>query len=212
MPGWIQRIGAIAVLVLLSPLLAVIALSVRLTSKGPAIHRAVRLGRGRPFTLYKFRTMVEERATGSGVTVSGDPRITELGRVLRGTKLDELPQLWNVARGEMLLVGPRPEDPRYVDWDDPVHREVFNALPGITGPAAIAYRDEERVLAAEAASLAVEAGRQDVAPTDVDRAYRERILPAKLALDREYLRTRSVRRDLSILGQTLRAVVVRRRQ
>jgi len=143
------------------------------------------------------------------VTATGDRRVTRVGSTLRRTKLDELPQLWNVARGEMALVGPRPEDPRYVIADDPLHRRVFSALPGITGPTALAYRDEETILADAALAIARSDGRVRTSDDDVDRAYRETILPAKLAMDAEYLRTRSTRGDLVILGRTIGQVLGR---
>jgi lipopolysaccharide/colanic/teichoic acid biosynthesis glycosyltransferase len=206
MPATGQRIVAALLLIAVSPLLVVLAVAVRLTSRGPALHRAKRVGAGGTFTLYKFRTMRD--GAGLGITASGDPRITRLGQALRRTKLDELPQLWNVVRGEMLLVGPRPEDPHYVDWSDPLHREVFGAKPGITGATAVAYRNEERTLAVEARRIAAERG----GPTtddDVDRAYREVILPRKLAMDAEYLRTRTARGDLVILGRTISQVLRR---
>ena len=111
--------------------------------------------------------------------------------------------LWNVVHGEMLLVGPRPEDPRYVDPSNPLHLLVFSSRPGITGPAALAFRDEEAVLAAAARELAIAAERVIPGPDDIERAYRERILPRKLALDVEYLQTRSVHGDIAILGRTL---------
>lgn len=210
MPALIQRVLALVGLLALAPLLLVLAVVVRLTSPGPALHRATRLSRGRPFTIYKLRTMRAGAPTdGPGVTAGGDPRVTRLGRVLRRTKLDELPQLWNVVRGDMLLVGPRPEDPRYADLMDPLHREVFGATPGITGPTALAWRDEEARLAAEAQAVAQADGRTTPTAADVERAYRERILPAKLAMDAAYLRTRSVRGDLAILGRTI-GVVIRR--
>jgi lipopolysaccharide/colanic/teichoic acid biosynthesis glycosyltransferase len=146
-------------------------------------------------------------AEGPGITVARDARVTRLGAVLRRTRLDELPQLWNVVRGDMLLVGPRPEDPRYVDWRDPLHRLVFSAQPGVTGPAALAFRDEEAILAREALAVARQEGRERVAQADIDRAYRERVLPRKLELDAEYLRTRSARGDLVILVRTIRQVL-----
>jgi lipopolysaccharide/colanic/teichoic acid biosynthesis glycosyltransferase len=142
-------------------------------------------------------------ASGPGITAAGDVRITRLGRLLRRTKLDELPQLWDVVRGEMTLVGPRPEDPRYVDLADPLHRAVFAALPGITGPTALAYRDEEAILAAAAREMAASDGRSVATEADLDRAYREVVLPAKLAMDAAYLATRSTRSDLVVLGRTI---------
>jgi len=206
MPQPLQRAAAFVLLIVLAPLLAALALTIRLTSPGPVVHRAVRVGSGRTFQLVKLRSM-RVGSEGPAVTASGDPRVTTVGRLLRRTKLDELPQLWNVVRGDMLLVGPRPEDPRYVDWEDPLHRLVFSAQPGVTGPAALAFRDEEALLAREALSVARQEGRDRVEQADVDRAYRERVLPRKLELDAEYLRTRSARGDLVILARTIRQVL-----
>lgn len=206
MPVLTQRALAAVGLVLLGPLILVLAAAVRATSPGPAFHRAVRARPGGTFTLHKLRTMRADAAsTGPGVTAGGDPRVTTLGAFLRRTKLDELPQLWDVVRGEMVLVGPRPEDPRYVDLADPLHATVFGARPGITGPAAIAFRDEEAILAAAALALARREGRAEVRPTDLDRAYRDEILPAKLAIDARYLATRTALGDVRILLRTLRA-------
>jgi lipopolysaccharide/colanic/teichoic acid biosynthesis glycosyltransferase len=206
----IQRALALVGLVVLGPLILALGLAVRLTSRGPALHRATRIRPGGTFTLYKLRSMrADAAATGPGVTAGGDPRVTSLGRLLRRTKLDELPQLWNVVRGDMALVGPRPEDPRYVDPTDPLHARVFGALPGITGPTALAYRDEEAVLAAAALELARSEGRDTATPGDLDRAYRETILPAKLAMDADYLASRSLRGDLAILGRTIGQVLPR---
>ncbi len=159
--------------------------------RGPLFYSAVRMGEGgRPFHALKLRTMRAD-INGSAVTAAGDPRITRVGRVLRQTKFDELPQLWNVVRGEMSLVGPRPEDPRYADWSNPLHRTVFSARPGITGPAQIEFRHEEALLAS----------------TNIERAYVDEILPAKLALDAGYLAHRSLGADLGLLGRTVLAVV-----
>lgn len=209
MPFLIQRLIAALALVPLGPLVLALGVAVRLTSSGPAFHRAVRVGPGDSrFELLKLRTM---RVGGDGpaITAAGDPRVTRLGRALRRPKLDELPQLWNVVRGEMALVGPRPEDPRYVNQDDPLHREVFSARPGMTGLAAIAFRDEEALLATEARAIAAEVGASKPTPEHIERAYRERILPRKLAMDAEYLRTRSWQGDLAILGRTI-GLVLRR--
>jgi lipopolysaccharide/colanic/teichoic acid biosynthesis glycosyltransferase len=142
-------------------------------------------------------------AAGPGITAAGDRRVTRLGRLLRRTKLDELPQLWNVVRGDMALVGPRPEDPRYVDLSDPLHATVFGALPGITGPTALAYRDEERLLADAANAIARSRGRDSGTTDDLEEAYREVILPAKLRLDAGYLRERSLQGDVSALLATV---------
>lgn len=204
MPVLIQRAVATLGLFLLGPLILVLALAVRLTSPGPAFHRATRVRPGGTFTLHKLRTMRADAAsTGPGVTAGGDPRVTSLGHFLRRTKLDELPQLWDVVRGEMALVGPRPEDPRYVDPADPVHAAVFAARPGITGPAALAFRHEEAMLAAAALAIARRQGRETVQPDDLDRAYRDEILPTKLAIDARYLATRTPLGDLQILLRTI---------
>lgn len=205
-----QRILALLGLVVLGPLILVLGLAVRLTTPGPALHRATRVRPGGTFQLLKLRTMREDAATaGPGVTAAGDPRITRLGRVLRRTKLDELPQLWNVVRNEMALVGPRPEDPRYVDLGDPLHARVFSARPGITGPTAIAYHDEEAILAATAAVIARQAGRDTATLEDLDVAYRTVVLPAKLTMDADYLATRSFAGDLRLIGRTIGQVLGR---
>src|SRR5581483_10148839 len=176
-------------LALAAPLLAILALAIRLHDRGPAFYRQVRVGRhGRPFTIWKLRSMRMQNA-GAAITRSGDDRVTPLGRILRKYKLDELPQLWNVVRGEMSLIGPRPEVPRFVDPADPVWRAVHRVRPGITDLATLVYRDEERVLAEFA---------------DPDRGYRETVLPAKLALNLEYLERRTAARDLKLLALTIR--------
>jgi lipopolysaccharide/colanic/teichoic acid biosynthesis glycosyltransferase len=203
-----QRAIALVGLIILGPLILALAAAVRLTSPGPAFHRATRVRPGGTFTLYKLRSMRADAATsGPGVTAGGDDRVTRLGRWLRRTKLDELPQLWNVVKGDMALVGPRPEDPRYVDLSDPLHATVFGALPGITGPTVLAYREEERLLDETARSRAMSDGRSGVTADDIDRAYREVLLPAKLQMDVDYLSKRSTRSDLNVLLETF----VRRR-
>jgi lipopolysaccharide/colanic/teichoic acid biosynthesis glycosyltransferase len=206
----IQRALALVLLLLLGPLMLALAIVVRLTSRGPAIHRATRVRPGGTFTLHKLRSMrVGADMSGPGITARGDARVTRLGRLLRKTKLDELPQLWDVVRGDMALVGPRPEDPRYVDLADPLHAEVFGALPGITSPTALTYRDEETLVAETARELARAHGRSEATAEDIDRAYREVVQPAKLAMDAEYLATRSARTDLAILGMTIGQVLGR---
>ena len=203
----VQRLVAGFFLVGLSPLLGALVALVWVTSGRPVLHRAVRVRPGGTFTLYKLRTMTAE--VGPRVTAASDSRITPFGRWLRRTKLDELPQLWNVVRGDMLLVGPRPEDPRYVDWSDPLHQRVFSATPGITGRTALAFRDEEALLAAAALDLARGDGRDAVVDADIDHAYRERILPTKLAVDAAYLDERSLWTDLELIGRTIGQVLGR---
>jgi lipopolysaccharide/colanic/teichoic acid biosynthesis glycosyltransferase len=175
-----------------SPVLAAAALAVALTSPGPILFRHERIGRrGRRFRLLKFRTM-RHGATGLEISAADDVRITPVGRVLRRIKLDELPQLWNVVRGDMSLVGPRPEVPKYVDANDPLWADVLSVRPGLTDPATLRYRHEERLLASVSG--------------DRDRHYREIVLPAKLRESVAYLRRRSWRSDLYVLFGTLRKV------
>ena len=204
MPYLIQRVLGLAGLLVLGPLILVLGLAVRMTSSGPAFHRATRARPGGTFTLYKLRTMAASTAdSGPAVTASGDPRVTKLGRTLRRTKLDELPQLWNVVRGEMALVGPRPEDPHFVDLSDPLHARVFAARPGITGPTALAFRDEEVRLERASQARARSAGRKAPTTQDVEFVYREEILPEKLRIDSEYLSRRSAMYDVQVLLATL---------
>jgi lipopolysaccharide/colanic/teichoic acid biosynthesis glycosyltransferase/SAM-dependent methyltransferase len=204
MPYMIQRAIAGVGLLILGPLILGLAVLVRLTTAGPAFYRATRARPGGTFTLYKIRTMREGSADGGpGITATGDQRVTRVGRVLRRAKLDELPQLWNVVRGDMALVGPRPEDPRYVDLADPLHARIFSALPGITGPTALAYRDEETILGSAAREIARSRGRDESSDEDVDRAYREIVLPAKLTMDDEYLSNRSFLGDIASIGRTI---------
>jgi lipopolysaccharide/colanic/teichoic acid biosynthesis glycosyltransferase len=195
-PTWKRTLDlavALPGLILALPVIGAAAVAMRLNGDdGPVLYRATRVGEaGRPFMVLKLRTMrVAGSTTGMAVTASGDPRVTRVGRVLRRTKLDELPQLWNVIRGEMSLVGPRPEDPRFVDWTQPHHAIVFAARPGITGPAQIAFRDEERMLSGE----------------DVERTYVEQVLPRKVELDAGYLEDPSLAGDVRLLLRTVGAV------
>jgi lipopolysaccharide/colanic/teichoic acid biosynthesis glycosyltransferase len=188
--------AASVLLVLLSPVLVTVALAVRLSSPGPILFRQRRVGRnGVEFELLKFRSM-RAGNSGPGVTAGGDSRITPVGARLRKWKLDELPQLLNVVRGEMSLVGPRPEVERYVRHYTPEQRAVLSVRPGITGVAQLEYRDEEALLA----------GRDDV-----EAFYIREVLPAKLALDLKYLRERTLASDLRILLRTAVALAARRR-
>lgn len=180
-------------LVVLAPALLVIAALVRLDSPGPALFRQVRVGRGgRDFTLFKFRTMTVRRGSGAGSFEPGDSsRVTRVGRVLRATKLDELPQLWNVVRGDMSLVGPRPEVRTWVRVAPERWAVVHQVRPGITDPASILYRHEEQILAGS---------------PDPEGLYRDQILPRKLRIYEEYVRTRTFWGDLVILGRTALAL------
>jgi len=192
--GFDLLVSAVLLLVL-APLLVLIGLLVRLDSAGPAIFSQERVGRyGRTFRILKFRTMrAEAGPTGPLITVTGDQRATRAGRWLRATKLDELPQLVNVLIGDMSLVGPRPEVPRYVALYTAADREVvLSVRPGITDQAAIEFRDEGDLLAAA---------------VDPEQCYVDDILPRKLQFYRSYVRNRTFLGDLYLLWRTVLAVV-----
>jgi lipopolysaccharide/colanic/teichoic acid biosynthesis glycosyltransferase len=147
-PRPIEAAVALVGLAVCAPLMILLIVATRLTSRGPAVFRQIRIGRnGRPFVLCKLRTM-KVSPGGPQVTAGDDARITRLGRILRKTKLDELPELWNVVKGDMSLVGPRPEVPAYIDLDNPRWRAVLSVRPGITDPVTMALRNEEALIAA----------------------------------------------------------------
>lgn len=181
-------------IVITSPLLIIAAIAVNLSGPGPVIFRHKRMGLGfRPFFTYKFRTMVSDAdKRGAAITSSGDARITPIGRILRKTKLDELPQLFNVLKGDMSLVGPRPEVEKYVTMFENDYRTVLSVRPGITDYAAIEFRNEEAVLAAY---------------PDPQAAYEREILPAKIALYKKYISELSFWTDIKILVHTFAAVI-----
>ena len=181
---------------LLSPMWLLVGLAIKLDSPGPVLYRSVRVGlHGGRFVLYKFRTMaVDAASTGPGITRRGDPRITRIGRLLRRLKFDETPQLINVLRGDMSLVGPRPEDPRYVLGYSGDQRRVLSVRPGLCSPAVIKYRHEEALLEAS---------------DDPERTYVEVILPDKLRIDLEYIDNRSLAVDLGILIRAFLSLIDR---
>jgi len=179
---------AAAGLLVLSPLFAVVALMILLSDGRPVLFSQMRTGRyGSPFRIWKFRTM-RPGAAGTTITAAGDSRVTATGARLRKFKLDELPQLFNVLRGEMSLVGPRPEVPEYVDRQSRIWQAVLQVPPGITDVASLLYRDEEALLGTA---------------SDPDRFYRETLLPAKLCLSLAYLSTRSLWRDVRLILLTI---------
>ncbi|MEK6227676.1 MAG: sugar transferase [Chloroflexota bacterium] len=188
----IDVVGSGVGLIVLSPFLAAIALTIRLDSPGPVIFRQERLGRyGVPFVMYKFRSM---RTVGGSsrqgplVTARGDQRVTQVGRFLRRHKLDELPQLANVLRGQMSLVGPRPEVDRYARAYPTEYGRILSVPPGITDFATLEFHREEDILAHA---------------IDTEKAYVEQVLPAKIRLYLRYIEERSVRTDLLLIGRTL---------
>jgi lipopolysaccharide/colanic/teichoic acid biosynthesis glycosyltransferase len=177
-------------------LFAGVAVLIKLDSKGPVFFRQERVGQGlRNFVIYKFRTMVEDAPRRGGqITAGADTRITRLGRLLRKAKIDELPQLLNVFRGEMSLVGPRPEVPRYVELFRSDYQEILRVQPGVTDLASLKYRGESAVLALAA---------------DPEREYVTRVLPDKIALAKEYVRRSSFSFDVSLILRTVLRVLFR---
>lgn len=186
---------ALPALLLLAPILLLLAAAVLLTSGRPVLFVQERIGMdGRPFNLRKLRTMRKDGAKGLLLTGAGDARVTRLGRFLRASKLDELPQLANVLRGDMSLVGPRPEVPRYVARYTPEQRRVLETRPGLTDPASVLYRDEEAILGS-------------VPEESRERYYLETVLPKKLGMNLEYIDRASVGYDLRLVLETVRVVL-----
>jgi lipopolysaccharide/colanic/teichoic acid biosynthesis glycosyltransferase len=168
--------------------LAGIAIAIKLSSRGPVVYRQQRIGRGaRPICLYKFRTM-HVSADGPPITVAGDPRITRVGRALRRWKLDELPQLWNVLRGDMSIIGPRPEVAQLVRYYTLEQRRLLDQTPGLAGRSQLVYPHEAEVL------------RRYPNPEEV---YRQHLMPQKLTVDLEYERHRTFWSDLLLLAEII---------
>jgi lipopolysaccharide/colanic/teichoic acid biosynthesis glycosyltransferase len=193
-PRPIEAIIVVFGLVLFSPLLLLVMAGVALSSPGSVFFRQERVGRGgRPFFLIKFRSMTVYNQ-GPQVTAKGDQRITRFGKILRKTKTDELPELWNVIKGDLALVGPRPEVPRYVDLGNPLWKKVLQARPGITDPVTLWLRNEEELMAG--------------VKSDQERFYLEVLQPIKLKRYNEYLAKRSAWTDLKVLVDSVLAVLL----
>ena len=176
-------------LVILSPLLLILAAWVGLSSKGGVFYRQERVGRyGKPFQLIKFRSMRPASDQKGLLTVGNDQRITPVGHILRKYKLDELPQLWNIIKGEMSIVGPRPEVQKYVDYYSPEQKKVLELRPGLTDYASLEYFEEARLLAES---------------PNPEQTYIQEVMPAKLNLNLRYLAEQSLVTDLKIIGQTI---------
>ena len=199
--AWVKRtfdLGfAMIALLLLAPLFFLGSLLAKLQSKGPVFYKAKRVGKDETlFEMYKFRTMVANAdRLGGSLTTYRDTRITPIGRFLRWTKLDELPNLINVIKGEMSLIGPRPEAPNYVKYYTEIQKQVLQVKPGMTGPSQLANRDEEEKLK----------GQQDA-----EHYYITELMPKKLALDLHYVATQSIVSDIGWLLKTFWVVIVRR--
>ena len=192
LPRWVEAPIVAVALIAALPFIALAALMIAVTARGPVIFRQTRAGQhGRPFELYKLRTM-RPSADGPQVTSTKDERITRVGHFLRHTKLDELPTLWNVLRGDMALVGPRPEVPRFVNVTDPMWQKVLAVRPGITDPVTLRLRSEADLLAQ------VEG--------DAEQYYVNELQPAKLKGYVAYLAERTWRGDVRVLLRTIAAV------
>ena len=177
-------------LVLLSPLFVVVALLIKVTSKGSIFYIQKRVGQNfKEFNLYKFRSMKD--AKGLQITSKDDPRITKIGRFIRKTKIDELPQLLNVLKGDMSLVGPRPEVKKYVDIKEDKYKKILSIKPGITDNAAIEFIDEEEILAKY---------------EDKEKAYIEQILPKKIELYNQYIDNISMKNDIKLILKTIKVI------
>ena len=193
LPQWVSCISSFAGLICLSPLLAAACAVIKVSSPGPVLFRQKRMGMGgREFTLYKFRTM---RNSGEGlkITPKGDPRITLAGKILRKTKIDELPQLMNVVKGDMALVGPRPEVREYVEMHPDLWAEVLRVKPGITDPITLRLRNEEELLAQS---------------DDPEKFYKDHLSLYKLNGYLRYIRTRSPSGDFKLIIRTLLGVAI----
>jgi lipopolysaccharide/colanic/teichoic acid biosynthesis glycosyltransferase len=186
--------AACTLLVVLLPLIAVVAILIKLDSPGPVFFRCARVGfRGRELRMLKFRKM-HDGAAGPALTSADDPRFTRVGRWLARTKLDEVPQLWNVVTGTMSLVGPRPEDRSFVERHQEAYTEILQVKPGMTGLSQLAFAEETEILGVASVEH-----------------YERRLLPQKIALDRMYVRRRTLGLDLRVLLWTVVAVILRRR-
>jgi lipopolysaccharide/colanic/teichoic acid biosynthesis glycosyltransferase len=190
-------IGSLLALVALSPVLLITAILIKLDSPGSVLYMAERIGKdGESFVMYKFRTMVANAVClGPAITYNADPRITRVGRFLRRTHVDEWPQFFNILRGDMSFVGPRPEAPIYVEYYTPQQREILKARPGMTGLAQVQYMQNEAAM---------------LDATTLDEVYLNEILPKKLELDLQYIQSQSFLLDLKLLIQTLFITLIER--
>jgi lipopolysaccharide/colanic/teichoic acid biosynthesis glycosyltransferase len=191
-------ISSLVGLILISPVFLIVPLLIKLDSKGPVFFKQWRIGKeGKQFKIYKFRTMVQDAdKMGSQITAGNDSRITRIGKILRRHEIDEFPTLINVLKGDMSVVGPRPEIPKYLkDFDNWKYREVLSVRPGITDLGTITFRDEAKYLNAD----------------NYQEIYETEILPQKLDLYLKYIRNRSFLFDLKIILRTFALVLSQRK-
>jgi lipopolysaccharide/colanic/teichoic acid biosynthesis glycosyltransferase len=190
----VDVVAALTLLVAMMPLLLIIAMTIKLDSTGPVLYRVRRVGyRGRPLMMLKFRKMYHD-AAGIPLTADADERLTRVGKVLARTRLDELPQLWDVLRGRMSMIGPRPEDPGFVALHADEYERILSVRPGMTGLSQLAFAEEHKILDED----------------DLVGDYVARILPAKIGMDTLYASSYRIRMDLAVLCWTLVAVMLRR--
>ncbi len=189
--------SSLAGLIVLSPLLLIIGLLIKLDSSGPVFFRQNRVGlHGKQFNIYKFRTMTAEaEELGKHITIGRDPRITRIGHFLRRSNLDELPQLINVLKGEMSIVGPRPEVPKYVELYTEEQRKVLSVKPGMTDYASIEFRNEDDMLASS---------------SNPEEYYINELMPKKLTRNLEYINNQSLLLDIKLILETLKRIVQRK--
>jgi len=193
LPRSVEVVLSMAGLFVTSPVLLLAAILIKLDSRGPVLFQQSRMGRnGKPFTLLKFRSMYVAN-DGALVTAAGDNRISKVGRILRRTKIDELPELWNIVKGEMSIVGPRPEVPTLVDLTDPQWKEILEVNPGLTDPVTLQLRNEEELLAQA---------------TDREDFYKQVLQPYKLRGYVHFVKNRTWQKDLNIIFRTMKAIVL----
>lgn len=187
-------VASLGGLIILSPMLIIVAICIKLDSKGPVFFKQKRVGKNKKiFEIYKFRTMVTDaEKLGKQITVGNDSRITRVGKFIRKCKLDELPQLINVVKGEMSLVGPRPEVPRYVELYDEYQEQILLVQPGITDYASIEYRNENDILGNS---------------SNPEETYIEEIMPTKIELNMKYIRNISLIEDIKLILATILAIL-----
>lgn len=187
-------VASLGGLIVLSPMLIIVAICIKLDSKGPVFFKQKRVGKNKKiFEIYKFRTMVTDaEKLGKQITVGNDSRITRVGKFIRKCKLDEFPQLINVVKGEMSLVGPRPEVPRYVELYDEYEEQILLVQPGITDYASIEFRNENEILGNS---------------SDPEETYIEEIMPTKIELNMKYIRNISLAQDIKLILNTILAIL-----
>ncbi len=186
-------VSSLIALVLFSPLIIIISLWIAIDSRGGVFYKQIRVGKNqKEFGLYKFRSMRPNSDKAGQITVGNDSRVTKVGRFIRKFKIDEVPQLINILKGDMSVVGPRPEVPKYVNMYSAEQLKVLSVLPGLTDYASIEYLDEQKILGAA---------------EDPDKAYIEEVMPAKLKLNLKYISDRGFWLDIKLIFRTLRKIV-----